>query len=226
MKTCFQLLSLILLLSASASGQTSEWYLISNNGGLCSQSIVLFPDGTYNYESGCENSSHFSFGMWKQKKDTILFSQANNKEFTIIRNVVSAKHDDKNLTVKIFDNKGQNITSRILVGEYVNGKGLFSMGLDSTNTKRSGLRRGNGTIILASLQKLFKQRISIPTDSSNYYEITLNLGGDWIYHSNSDWENTGDFKLVKTKEGLMSPSPGIIDLTGIPKRQVYLRQKE
>jgi hypothetical protein len=58
---------------------THDWYLSQSNGGLCNLSILLFADSTYCSESGCETSSHFSFGKWRMRKDTILFMPADLK---------------------------------------------------------------------------------------------------------------------------------------------------
>jgi hypothetical protein len=214
----------ILFTATHSFGQTSEWYSIEANGGLCSQSIVLFTDGTYNCERGCEASSHFSFGSWTQKKDTILFKEANSKKFKVIKDYTSKKTDNKNLSVKIFDNKGQNITDRISVGQYVKGKGTYNLDLDSTKTTRFDFKRDSGIIIIKSLQNLLGQRIEIQTDDSNYYEITLNVSKDWIYHSNSDWGGNGDFKLLKTKQGLSSLRPDSVDEKGNFIKTVFKQQ--
>lgn len=170
----------VLFAATNLFGQTSEWYSIETNGGLCSQSIVLFNDGTYNYERGCEASSHFSFGKWTHKKDTIWFNETDKKIFRVIKNYSSKKVDNKNLSVKIFDINGQNITDKLSVGQFVNGKGTYNLDLDSRKTLRMDFKRDSGIIVIKSLQKLLEQRIEIQTDNSNYYEITLNISKDWI----------------------------------------------
>ncbi len=214
----------IFLTATNSFGQTSEWYLNQLNGGLCSQSIVLFDNGTYNCERGCEATSHFSFGNWAQKKDTIFFSETNHKKFKVIKGYNSKRVDSKNIAIKIFDIKGQNITDRISVGQYIRGKGTYNLDLDSTKTTRFDFKRDSAIIIIKSLQKLLEQRIEIQTDSSNYYEITLNISKDWIYHSNSDWGGNGDFKLLKTKQALTSLRPDSINDDGKLVKMIFIRQ--
>jgi len=198
---------IILFTSSMVHGQTSEIYVDRSSSNICNQTIVLFPDGIYNLKSDCDAASHFSFGNWIQKKDTILFDVANNKTFTVIKSVVSSKVDNKNLTVKIFDINGQNITGRISIGQYITNKGSYMLNPDSSKTAKVDYKREGGILILRSLQKLFSQKIEIETGDSNCFEITLNISKDWIFTSSADWGGHRNFKLLKSKEGLRSLSP-------------------
>jgi hypothetical protein len=228
MRRIFQLFFFCTLLSsANLYGQNKagyEWYLTESNGGLCSQSLLLFKDSSYCSESGCEASSHFSFGKWTQKKNIIKFIPVDPNKYKFISKVDSSKTNDKNLTVIIYDNQGNNITSRITVGQYVKNAGVYNMDLDSSQTKRTGLKRTNSTIVLKSLQRMSKQKIEINIDSSNVYKIYLNISEQWNFHLNSDWDGTFIFSLIKNKNKLISPIPDQIDSKGNFKPSEYIRQ--
>ena len=97
------LTSIILIFcSFSVFSQSGDWYTYSD-GGFCSTSILLLNDGTYKYESGCEASSHVSFGTWIQNKDTIEFKQIDTKEFKVLNILPSTTTNSKILSVKIYD---------------------------------------------------------------------------------------------------------------------------
>lgn len=196
------------------SAQNYQVYRNETAGGLCSKSIALFADGSYNWESGCEQSSHFSFGYWTQKGDTVFFKEANRKKIRIVKSYSSKKEPGTKLLVKIFDNRGRNLADKVSLEHYVIGKGTYTLSKDSSGSAFVDFKRDNGVIIIQSLQQLFKQQIQIPTDSSNYFEITLNVSADWLFRENSVWVNSGNFALLKTKEGLTSLKADQIDKSG------------
>ncbi len=228
MTRVFQIFFLFTFLSSVESyGQGKadyEWYLTESNGGLCNQSLLLFKDSSYCSESGCEASSHFSFGKWTQKKNTIKFIPVDPAKYKFISKVETSKTNDKKITVFIYDNRGNNITNRITVGQYVKNVGVYNMDLDSSQTKRTDLKRINGTIILKSLQRIFKQKIEINIDSSNIYKIYLNVSGQWNFHPNSEWNETSVFGLIKYKDKLISTRPDQIDEKGNLKPTEFIRQ--
>ncbi len=194
---------LLFFFSFSLFSQTGDWYTYSD-GGFCSTSILLRNDGTYKYESGCEASSHVSFGTWTQKKDTIKFKQIDTKEFKVINISPSTTTNSKILSVKIFDQYKKNITERIKVKQYVQGKGTYTMGLDSSKTSRTDFLRDSGIIIIESLEKLMNGTLGVQVDSFTNFEITLNIPSPLIYDIGSNFTNIGDFLLLKTKEALLS----------------------
>ena len=214
------LLSALILLFHSGYSQSNELYINYSNG-FCSSSIKLNIDGTYNYESGCEKSSHVSFGTWIRKGDTIKLRQIDFKDFKILKIEPSIKKDEKILTVKVFDQYGENITEKITLGQLVKGKGIYNMTLDGSKTKRTDLLRDSGSIIFKSLQKLLKKSSEINVDSYNYFEITLNIPNVWIYKINSNWINIGDFELIKTKDALTSTTLDSFDEKGNPVKTIY-----
>lgn len=203
-----------------------EWYLSQSRGGLCNESILLFKDSTYCSESGCEASSHFSFGKWEQKKNIIKLTPVNPATFNVILKVEAEKTNDKNLTVSIFDRDGNNITSRINIGQAVEGKGIYGLSLDSSETKRTDFKRNNSRIVLTRLQRVFKQKLEIKVDSSNSYKIYLNVSAYWNFHNNSDWANDGEFSLIRTKDKLTSVVPVRFDDKGNLVPEEYILQKK
>ena len=180
---------------------------------------MLFSDSTYCSESGCEQTSHFSFGRWTQAKNIITFIPVKRDSFNVIRRVERTKASDQNLTVTLFDKYGENISQLIVIGLYIQGKGMFGFDLDSTGTKRIILRRENGTIVLSTLSRIFRKKLWVETDSVNNYKIYLNISGQWNFHKDSNWENDNTFSVKKNGDKLVT---GNGDLTS----REYIRQKD
>jgi hypothetical protein len=201
-----------------------EWYLTESNGGLCNQSLLLFKDSSYCSESGCEASSYFSFGKWKQKNNVITLIPADPAKYNFIEKVESKTTNDNKLTVIVLDKAGNNITNKVLVGQYVEGKGMYPLSLDTSKAKRTDFKRNNSTIILTSLQRLFKQKIEIRTDSSNFYKIYLTIPEQWNFHENSVWESNGTFSLTKKNDRLFTIVPDHFDDKGNLVPSEYIRQ--
>lgn len=206
MKASISLLIALLLIATTALSQITGRYRNSFLGGLCSKTITLLPNGVYNVESGCEQHSSFSMGTWTMKKDTIRFRQVDSS-FTIINKVVHTNSGTRRLIVKLFDAKGNNVTSQYVVGQYVKGTGTYNMDLDSTQTGRTDFRRTDGVIALTSFERILGKAFEIPIDTADTYEIHLNTFIDWILYKNSAWFNLGNFDLINTKKGLVSVRP-------------------
>ena len=218
-------LIIAIFFSLSVFSQTGDWYTYSD-GGFCSTSILLINDGTYKYESGCEASSHVSFGTWIQQKDTIKFKQIDTREFKVLNILPSITTDSKILSVKIFDQDKKNITERIKVKQYVQGKGTYTMGLDSSKTIRTDFLRDSGIIIIESLEKLMNGALGVQVDSFTNFEITLNVPNSLIYNIGSNFTNVGDFNLLKTKDALLSVETYPADGNAKPFKIKYERQKK
>lgn len=221
-------IALILLAVTDLFGQTKnnyEWFLLEKNNGLCNHSLLLFDDSTYCSESGCEASSRFSFGKWGQKKNIITFTPANTSIFNFIQKVEREPANGKYVSVSLFDKKGNNITSKIVVGQYVEGKGMYSMELDSTYTKRIGLKHDNALLVLTTLQRFTKQKLAIDMDSSGVYKIYLNISGDWNFNKNSTWEGSQTFSLIRNDNYLISKEPDRIDDSKLVYSK-YIRQDQ
>lgn len=214
-----------LLFSLSVFSQTGDWYTYSD-GGFCSTSILLNSDGTYKYESGCEASSHVSFGTWTQKKDTIKFKQIDTKEFKVLNILPSTMTNSKTLSVKLFDQDNRNITERIKVKQYVPGKGTYTMSLDSSKTMRTDFLRDSGIIIIEPLEKLMNGTLGVKIDSFTNFEITINVPSPLIYNIGSNFTNIGDFQLLKTKDALLSVETYPADGNAKPFKIKYLKQKK
>ncbi|MEO5943477.1 MAG: hypothetical protein ABIP30_08665 [Ferruginibacter sp.] len=218
-------LIIAIFFSLSAFSQTGEWYTYSY-GGFCSTSIFLISDGTYKYESGCEASSHVSFGTWIQKKDTIKFKQIDTRDFKVLNISPSTTTNSEILSVKIFDQNKRNITEKIKVKQYVQGKGTYTMGLDSSGTIRTDFLRDSGIIIIQSLEKLMNGALDIKVDSFTNFEITLNVPNSLIYSIGSNFTNVGDFELLKTKDALLSVETYTADGNAKPFKIKYEQQKK
>lgn len=202
-----------------------ETYTAESIGGLCSQTVRLFSDSTYCFERGCEASSHFSFGKWKQRKDTLLFFPVQPAGYRVIDTVIASRTNDKKISVSLFDRSGINITGRVLAMHYVKNIGFYDMPADSAKQVRTEVRRRDGAIVLKPLQRLFQQRLLVPVDSiNNHYEIRLNLAAEWLFQPVSDWTDISGLKLLKRKEQLISLFPDQMDDKGIMKPSVFVKR--
>ncbi len=205
-------------------GQSSEFYV--NYQGLCSTSIRLNNDGTYNYGSGCENSTNLSFGTWKQSKDTIKLKQFDTKDFKVLRILPSITEHSNRLSVKLFNQQGENITAKLRLVQYVQGKGEFTLSLDSLTQTKTDFIRDSGIIIIKALERLPKTDFGVVVGDYNNYEITINIPNDLVYKIGSNWINTGDFELLKRKNALLSTTIYPADGDAKPFRIEYKKQTD
>jgi hypothetical protein len=202
MYKCLSILLILLAFCFLCFAQKNELYTQHYNGGLCSTNIKLFEDSTYEYESGCEGRSSVSFGTWSQKKDTIQFTQADTRNFKILKIDSSTTNGAKKISVRIFNQNGENITEQIKIGQYCRGKGFYSMDLDNDKTSKTDYFRDSGIIIIESLERLLNEKSEIIVGHSTHLDITLNIPTDLIYKIKANWINLGDFKLLKVKNKL------------------------
>jgi hypothetical protein len=178
----------------------------------------------YCTESGCEASSHFSYGKWTQKKNMIKLMPADPSATNFINKVERENTNSKEITVIVFDREGNNITDKVSIVQYVKNKGRYILDLDSSKTKRTDFIRGNSTIVLSSLRALFRQKFEINTDSSNLYKIYLTIPAGWNFHNNSDWDNSGTITLIKKTDRLVSTTADHFDDKGNLIPTEYIRQ--
>lgn len=230
MKQLFSFFFLLLMLPCATlfaqQKNAFEAYHAAFNAVLCTQSVKLFSDSTYSYETGCEASSHFSTGRWKMKKDTVLFFPVQPAGYRVIDTVIAGNTAGKKITVSVLDKAGVNITGRVVAQHYVKDIGFYDMPTDSALLTRSDVRRRNGAIVLKPLQRLFQQRLLIPVDSvHNQYTIRLNLSAQWNFQAYSAWTDLGGFKLLKRKDQLVSILPDQFDEKGVLKPTVYERKE-
>lgn len=221
------LLTSVFLLSAAVYGQKDDFYVNYSNGGLCSTSIRLKHDGTYVYGSGCENSTNLSFGTWTQIKDTIKLVQFQTEDFKILRILPSNTEGNKNLSVKILNQNGDNITEKLKVVQYVQGKGEYAMLLDSSKTTRTDFFRDSGIIIIKALERILsKAGFGVTVGNYNTYEFIINIPNKLVYNIGSNWINTGNFELLKTKDALLSTTIFPADGGAKPFRIEYKKQTD
>jgi len=223
----FLFFSLCVFNFSNAEGQTwreHEWFLSEGNGGLCNESLVLFKDSSYCTEWGCEASSHFSFGTWTRKKNIIDFVPADSHKYNFISRVAASSGSENRLSVSFFDRQGVNITKWISAGQQATNGKLYSLDLDSTQTKRQDLIRPGGIIVLTSFQRLFNRQLEINTDSSTVFNIYLNISAKWNFHSNSVWDAASPFSLIVKDDKLISTRPDTFGDDGKITPKEYKRQ--
>ena len=187
----------------TAFSQTTERYHLQSNGGLCTGTIVLYPNYTYLYEHGCEPSSFLSFGKWIQRKDTLKLQPVNPRTYQVIKDVAATTVPGDSIWLILLDRDGVNMSSKISTGLEVAGRGSYIFSNDSSGTKKFVYRRSGGKILFRTLNKLFGQRLELPTDSANHFIVTLNVASDWITSTHADWSNANPMLLVKKGNALI-----------------------
>lgn len=202
--------------SFCSQSQTSEVYRSETNSGLCAATIILYSGNDYIYEISCETITNVSFGKWLKKRDTVKLMPVNPKTFSIIKSVEANKIPDDSVWLTILDKDGVNMTHKISVGLEVNGVGSYLFSSDSSGLKKFVYKRSGGKIVFRSLNKLFGQKLELPTDTANNFVVTLNISSDWITSTHSDWNATGKISLIKKDDVLIHQ---------FPQRQVFKKIK-
>lgn len=197
----------VILFFQFAKAQSSEVYQTTSNNGLCSGTITLYADNNFVYESGCEASSHVSFGKWLQKKDTVKLQPVNPKTFQVIKSVEASSIAGDSIWITILDRNGNNMTAQISTGLEIAGRGSYIFSLDSSGSKKFVYKRSGGKIVFRTLNKLFGQRLEIPADTANQFIITLNISSDWISSTHADWGGTNTISLLKKGDRLITTKP-------------------
>jgi hypothetical protein len=182
--------------------QTPERY--QYNEGPCSATIILYADYTYSYKYACEASSRLSFGKWTKKKDTIKLQAIDPTTYTVIKNVTATTVPGDSIWLTILDKEGRNMTQQISTGLEVTGRGSYMFGLDGSGAKKFVYRRNGGRIVFRTLNKLFGQRLELPTDTANNFVVILNLDSEWISSTHADWDSIHPTILVKKAEALLT----------------------
>jgi hypothetical protein len=184
--------------------QAPERYLTELNEGLCSGTVILYPDYNYVFEQECEASSHLSFGKWTKKKDTIKLQPVNPQTYKVIKEVAATTVPGDYIWLTILDKNGVNMSSQISTGLEIAGRGSYLFSMDSSGTKKFVYRRNGGRIVFRTLNKLFGQRLELSTDSANSFIVTLNLSSDWINSTHADWGDIHPIMLIKKGNDLIT----------------------
>lgn len=213
-----------LLQSLVMSGQQFTEY--TKVRGWCGETILLYPNGIYNYGAICEQSSFFSMGYWKRDKDSIHFHELDSS-LKVIDKVVTSNTHNSIITVRLFDLNGNNLTSKYRVAQRVNGKGNYTMDLDSSGTFRTDIRRDSGIIILTSIENKLGVKNNIPISAdADTYDIYLNDLSilNWVHFKDYYWLTRGNFSMLIDDDGLTT----IInypDDDGVPAKLVYCKEE-
>lgn len=171
--------------------------------GLCTGSIDLYTDSSYAYETGCEETSHISYGKWWLKKDTVYFKPLDNKTYKLIDTVIASRVADDSICVTILDKNFDSITNKVKMdlADFLNSNDdKFDRNPVSQTERMHPL---TDSIILYSLERIFEQSFRFPVYDNNNFIIKLSIPGEWIMHHDSDWGGNGPFQLLKDKNNFL-----------------------
>jgi hypothetical protein len=194
----------LLLISVIANAQVAVQYRYSDD--FCSTSIILLPNGIYNMLNGCEKSDRLAVGTWSQSLDTLFFREIDSS-FNVIDTIIASKTGNDDLTVRVFDKKGNNVTSKYIVAQYLEDGNAYTMDLDANQKECHDMRRPGSAIKITVLQKSLGRLVGTKTSDADTYEIYLNEKVDWILYKGSQWSSMGNFKLVKKEDALVPIRP-------------------
>lgn len=103
---------LIIFGFGTAYSQTKTIQEYEKKSGFCSQSLKLYADSTYLYETGCEGRSFVNFGKWSSpKKGIIDLYPRDTTTFIFVDKVMESitQTADSTFLIKVIDQYGQPI---------------------------------------------------------------------------------------------------------------------
>jgi len=200
MKSSFGLLFTSCVLFAKA--QPHETYQAEQSGTTCTSTLKLYTGGTYAYQIGCEASAQLSFGKWMKEKEIIRFTPVNPKTFAVVKSIEATTVPGDSIWLTVLDKDGVNMSAKISVGLELSGRGSYLFSNDASGTKKFVYKRSGGKIVFRTLNKLFSQRIELPTDTANNFVVTLNLSADWMASTHPEWNYTS-LPLLQKKDGVL-----------------------
>lgn len=224
MKPCFLLLLLFIAHNQSPAQKPVKtaytYYHASMSGGLCSASVLLYSNGNYFWEQGCESSSYINYGRWRTKKDTIFFSTANIATFKIIDTVLFTPRASDSISVTILNKNGENITYSMALGLRVPGTGVYPFGDGNKGDEKVAYKRNKAEIYLKTLSRVFNQSFTVPAAQAGHYTIRLGIPPEWGLSPKSEWNSSSVAFLLKKDSVLIGPHPYFVQpVTFVPRER-------
>ncbi|WP_276134851.1 hypothetical protein [Polluticoccus soli] len=197
-------------------------YYSSPRFGLCTGTIDIYNDNSYAYESGCEETSHISFGKWRLSNDTVYFTPFNNKTFKLIDTVITSDKGDDSVSVVVFDKYNVNVTHKIDLQNLLLGDPrLLDDRFSDTSYVTQQFPQDADSIVLFSLERIFEQNFRYVVGNNKKFIVKLNIPSEWLMHPTSDWNIISDFGAIKRADGnLETFTPNFWE------KQVFVREKK
>lgn len=192
---------LLLLIATGTRAQKPEQYIIETNGGLCSFGILLYPDGTYVYEHGCEGTSLINYGYWKQSGDTLSLQSRNNQNIDVIDTVITSGTATDSIRVRVLDKAGVDITENMTMHMLVTGKPSVPFD-NSFSVPRATHKVKNGEVSLRTLARIFDREFNYAPGNAAELTIKLKIPEGWIFSEFSEWYNLTDKQYLKRNNSL------------------------
>ena len=189
-----------------SKAQTKETYQTETGEGHCPATLLLYSNSVFVYQSGCESAPELSFGKWTKSKETIKLEPVSPQSYAVIKSVTANTVPGDSIWLAVVDKDGTNLTAKISVGLEITGRGSYLFGNDASGTKKFVFKRSGGKIVFRTLNKLFGQRLELPTDTANNFLVTLNLSSEWINSSHATWNSATPLLFLKKGETLQSVS--------------------
>ena len=199
------LTSIFLLISLMTNAQEGIWKKYYINNGLCSESLKLYMDSTYFYETGCEERSYINIGRWTIFNDTIQLKPIDTLNFNCLMSITQNTNIYKDsIILRVIDINDQPIKGFDVIyvpstieyklindpGEYTFvEKNKKDITLKSIETDDKGLAKlkgsESGSVLLVDLTQIFGKNLVIKKELFKSHSITikLNLRQDaFLYH--------------------------------------------
>lgn len=188
-------------MAARSYAQKPEQYLLETNGGLCSFSILLYADGTYVYEHGCEGTSLMNYGHRSQQGDTVTLKSRNNKDIDVVDTVIASGASGDSVRVRVLDNAGVDITENMTLHTKVPGKPSVPFD-DGYSVPKVTHKVKNGKVSLRTLTRLFGREFDYAPGNAALLTIKLKIPQGWVFSEFSEWYDLTSKQYLKRGSSL------------------------
>jgi hypothetical protein len=190
------------------SDLVGKLYILRSNGGLCGSSIYFLNDSFFFSESGCEASSYYNFGRWRQKKDTLFFNYDSTLFVSPIVRFQKVSANQDSIGVCVEDVK-TGILPTFVLAIRTRRRNLIPLNFDSSHQQfRSSRLCAGDTVHLQTIENGYYKSFVLPVDSPGNYELTLNLPpnlGSWTLSRRERYSRTSIF--IHRGDNLTSDGP-------------------
>lgn len=175
-----------LLAMMTAVHAQSSYKRYSYLNGFCGGSMMLYADGRYIRESGCEASSRFTWGTFTRKKDTLHFTSQDIRKIPVIREVIATRVPGDSVSFTVLDKNGINVTGVIQAALWLPKIGVvypFSR-FTTENAQVKKMKKIEGSFLtLTTLNFMFGRNFDYPADSTNHFVIKLHIPEEQLFRS-------------------------------------------
>lgn len=173
-------------------------------GGLCTRNLYFINDSIYSFEGGCEASSRYHFGTWKQKRDTFTFTCDTAIFLNPVIRIKARKVKGDSINVQVRNEKGV-VFQYFQVAVRMKNGGVRLLKYNEKDSIHVGPSLSvSESLRLYSLEKGYKRPFILSTDKGNFIDVTVRIPPNLNGSGNSILNYVAPFKLVLRGDSLVS----------------------